>query len=128
MYWFPFRFIFMGWFVKYRWRMNVKLLIKNLFCVNASKSFGPSLQSKSGLLLRMHSISQSIIISSSSWYDLSFVTVFLPLLDRLVRDSHGPPIHWLTGGSNFQTIPQFDVLVFDWFRSWSTFVVLNQHQ
>ena len=93
--------------------MNVKLLIKKLFCVNASKSFGSSLQSKSGLLLRMHSISQSIIISSSSWYDLSFVTVFLPLLDRLVRDSHGPLIHWLTGGSNFQTIPQFDVLVFD---------------
>ena len=68
----------------------------------------------------MHLISQSIVISDSSWYVLWFVTVFKALLDNLIRDSYDPPIHGLTDGLNFQAIPQFDISIwiFDWLTSW----------
>ena len=61
-------------------------LLKILFVVNPSKSFESPLQGKSGLPFRMHSISQSIVISDSSWYLLSFVTVFMAVFDNLIRD------------------------------------------
>ena len=101
------------------WLWN--FLIQKLFGVNAS--FELLLQGKSGLLLRMHSIWQSVGISDSLWYVLSFITVFMPLLDNMTRDSHDPPIHGLTARSNFQTIPQFDISIwiFDWLRFWSAF-------
>ena len=97
------------------WLSNV--LLKNIFVVKPSKSSGLSLQGNSGLLLRMDSISQSIVISDSSWYVLSFVPVFMTVIDN----SHDPPILGLTAGLNSQTIPQCDISVwiFDWLRSWS---------
>ena len=67
-------------------------LFKKLFVVHVLELFGSSLQGESGLLFRIHSISQSIVISDSLWYVLSFVLVFMALLGNLIRDSDDPLI------------------------------------